>query len=46
METYSENLVWMDLEMTGLDPEVGEYLNKQKLYLNYSVLAHFINFFI
>ena len=26
METYSENLVWMDLEMTGLDPEVDRVL--------------------
>jgi oligoribonuclease (3'-5' exoribonuclease) len=23
---YSENLVWMDLEMTGLDPEVERIL--------------------
>lgn len=26
MERYSENLVWMDLEMTGLDPEVERVL--------------------
>ena len=26
MESYSENLVWMDLEMTGLDPDVERIL--------------------
>ena len=35
--TYSENLVWMDLEMTGLDPEVERIIEIAVIVTNSSL---------